>query len=250
MYDHNMRWAASGEVTCQCCGWMLQHPCEGFLESAIVATRAQQLWSLFMMTSHRLLPTEQRFHLATVTQRGTSCRMHNYRSRMPEQASVQYAWNNCFRTRTMGPLEFFLHDPVADDEFCSFVEALACPDNVRSVSEAAGESAAPVAQLTAQKCASYEEKSAARHSHAFRTAGSTQQGISAQQTIARGSNGESMETTISHQHDLYLNRLEKARERNRRNQRACRDRVRVRCHFDKLPMLAYCLAYVSQHWKR
>jgi hypothetical protein len=129
----------------------------------------------------------------------------------------------------MGPLESFLHDPVADDEFCYFVEALACPDNVRSVSEAAGESAGPVVQLTAPKRAFYEEKGVAHHSYALRTSGSTQQRISAQQTIARGSNGESMETAISHQHDLYLKRLEKSRERNRRNQRACRERVRVRC---------------------
>jgi hypothetical protein len=129
----------------------------------------------------------------------------------------------------MGPLESFLHDPVtADDEFCSFVEALACPDNVRSVSEV-WESAAPVAQLTAPKRAFCEE-TGPRHSYVLRTSRSTQQGgVSTQQTIEGDINGESMKTAASPQQDPYLNRLEKARERNRRNQRACRERVRVRC---------------------
>jgi hypothetical protein len=165
-----------------------------------------------------------------------------------KQASAQYAWRICFRTRTMVPLESFLHDPVtADDEFCSFVEALACFDNVRSVSEAARESAAPVAQLTAPKRIFYEETGGSHHSYVFGTSRSAQQGISTQQPIAGDSNGQSLETAASPQHDPYLNMLKKARERNRRNQRACRERVRVRCC---LLLCAYCAAYVSQPWKR
>jgi hypothetical protein len=135
-----------------------------------------------------------------------------------------------FGNRAMAPLESFLHDPITtDDEFNSLLKELVCPDNVGSVHEAARESAAPVAQLTAPKHAFYDEKGVARHSHAFRSSNISGPEILAQQAVA--TECESIETASSPPHDgcLLENRLEKARERNFRNQRACRERLRVRC---------------------
>jgi hypothetical protein len=126
-------------------------------------------------------------------------------------------------------LESSLYDVVgADDETCSSVEAFARPDNVQSVSE---ESAVSTAQHTAPKPATYEEKGGAHHSYIFSTSGSCRPGTSAQTDVARGDNDQHMETASSTQHDQYLleSRLEAAREKNGRNQRASTECVRVRC---------------------
>jgi hypothetical protein len=133
-------------------------------------------------------------------------------------------------------LESSLYDLVgADDEACSSVEALARPDNVRSVSE---ESAVSAAQHTAPKPAVYEEQGGA-HSCIFSASASSRPGTSARTAVASGDNDQPTETASSTQHGQYLleSRLEVARERNRWNQRACRERVRVRCR--------PCAAYVS-----
>jgi hypothetical protein len=132
--------------------------------------------------------------------------------------------------------ESSLYDLVAaDDEACSSVEAFARPDNVRSVSE---ESAVSGGQHAAPKSAIFEEKGGA-HSYIFSASGSSRPGTSARTAVASGDYDQPTETASSIQHDQNLleSRLEAARERNHRNQRACRERVRVRCR--------PCAAYVS-----
>jgi hypothetical protein len=146
----------------------------------------------------------------------------------------------------MGPLESFLQDPLTtDDEFSSLLEALARSNNVGSVSEAAWESAASVAQITASKHEFYDEKSGARYSNALRPAGISGPGVAAQQAVARRDNDESIETASFPRRDGYLleNRQEMARERNCRNQRAARERLKVR-----FCLLSAQLMYDS--WKR
>jgi hypothetical protein len=132
----------------------------------------------------------------------------------------------------MRALKSLLRDPVsADDDLFSFLEALSCPDGVRSVSEAARESAGPVAQLTAPNHAIYDENDGAHPFRVLPASASSGVSILAQKAAARADNHKSMETTLSPPHDLYSrkNKLEKTRERNRLNQRACRERLRVRC---------------------
>jgi hypothetical protein len=133
-----------------------------------------------------------------------------------------------------GKPEPFPHDYddfiTADDEFGSLDEVLAESDIDLPVSKAVRQSEAPAAFLTEPKHASDEQKGRTDHSCIIRTSRSSHPGDLAQKCVTRSDNDESTEAAASHQHDLRLLQLrpEKAQEMSVRNQKAWRERLKVR----------------------
>jgi hypothetical protein len=120
----------------------------------------------------------------------------------------------------------FLRLPVtADDEF-SAVEAHAHPDSARPVSEGAWEAAARVAVPAPSKHEVCEEKCRSHQACITSASGSSGPGILAPNADTRGAS-EATEAATCPKHDPSL--LEDVREIFCRNQKASRERLRVRC---------------------
>jgi hypothetical protein len=133
-----------------------------------------------------------------------------------------------------GKPESSLHDlddfVTVDDEFGSLDEALAESDSGLPVSKAVRQSEAPAAFLKEPKHASDEQKGRTDHSCTIRSSRSHHPGDLAQKCVTRSDNDEGTEAAASHHHDLRLLQLrpEKAQEMSLRNQKAWRERFKVR----------------------
>jgi hypothetical protein len=121
----------------------------------------------------------------------------------------------------------FLRYPVTADDEISVVEALAHPDNVRPVSEGARESPARAAVPAASMHEVCEAKCKSRQACIKSASGSSAPGILAPNADTRGVESEATEAATCPKHDPCL--LEDVREIFCRNQKASRERLRVRC---------------------
>jgi hypothetical protein len=131
-----------------------------------------------------------------------------------------------------GALEAFLHESdTANEEFCSFVEALSCPTNDGPAPAAVYGSTLSAGNCIAPKHASYEIQGQATQSNIHEAAESSRWSCSVPQKVIVASNSDrSMVAVMEPDNDASLPaiKLEKIRERNRRSQRAYRERLTVR----------------------
>jgi hypothetical protein len=136
-----------------------------------------------------------------------------------------------------GELDASLHAPVtADEDFISLVEMLACPVNEASAldTSTAKETPPSTAKLCAPKQASYQKQGQAHQPNDYSFAANPQSPCSVLQTpVATIDSSKLVCTAARPPHEPHEpateSREEKIRERNRRNQKAYRERLLVRC---------------------